>query len=78
MMSEHINNLTDNQGEYLRRVRNELRYELEHKDLYQLTKLEYGVEISFINRILRDLYYKDADKSRLNSLKNYLTSKDNE
>jgi len=77
-MSEHTNNLTDKQGEYLRRVRNELRYELEHKDLYQLTKLEYGVEISFIDRILRDLYYKDADKSRLNSLKNYLTSKDNE
>jgi len=77
-MSEHTNNLTDKQGEYLRRVRNELRYELEHKDLYQLTKLEYGVEISFINRILRDLYYKDADKSRLNSLKNYLTPKDNE
>ena len=77
-MSEHTNNLTDKQGEYLRRVLNGLRYELEHKDLYQLTKLEYGVEISFINRILRDLYYKDADKSRLNSLKNYLTSKDNE
>ena len=77
-MSEHTNKLTDKQREYLRRVRNELRYELEHKDLYQLTKLEYGVEISFINRILRDLYYGDVDKSRLNGLKNYLTPKDNE
>ena len=71
-MSEHMHNLTDKQGEYLRRVRNELRYELEHKDLYQLTKLEYGVEIGFIDRILRDLYYTDGDKSRLNSLKKYI------
>ena len=77
-MSEHIHNLTHKQGEYLRRVRNSLRYELEHNDLYQLTKLEYGVEIGFIDRILRDLYYRDVDKSRLNSLKNYLTPKDNE
>ena len=77
-MSEHTNKLTDKQREYLRRVRNELRYELEHKDLYQLTKLEYGVEIGFIDRILRDLYYGDVDKSRLNGLKNYLTPKDNE
>jgi hypothetical protein len=67
--------ITDAQKEYLRRVSNELRYELEHKDLYQLTKLEYGVEISFINRVLGDLYYRDVDKSRLNGLKNYLTPK---
>jgi DNA-binding MarR family transcriptional regulator len=71
-MIEYINNLTDKQREYLRRVRNELRYELEHKDLYQLTKLEYGVEMEFINRVLGDLYYTDEDKSRLNGLKKYI------
>jgi DNA-binding MarR family transcriptional regulator len=71
-MIEYINNLTDKQREYLRRVRNSLRYELEHRDLYQLTKLEYGVEMEFIDRILRDLYYTDEDKSRLNGLKKYI------
>ena len=73
-MIEYINNLTDEQKEYLRKVYRILmsRTHNPYPKISDLLIIQYKVEMEFINRVLGDLLYTDEDKSRLNGLKKYL------